>query len=96
LVNGIVPLLIVLIGRFLYPTFYHHNQGNFISALIMMKTPVFVQVIYFGALISALLSTASGAILAPATVLAESDTKVPVKPIRGLLNATDSTFDPTI
>ena len=72
LVIGIVPLLIVLIGRFLYPTFYHHNQGNFISALIMMKTPVFVQVIYFGALISALLSTASGAILAPATVLAEN------------------------
>jgi Na+/proline symporter len=72
LIIGIVPLMIVLIGKFLYPTFYNHNQGNFISALIMMKTPVFVQVIYFGALISALLSTASGAILAPATVLAEN------------------------
>jgi SSS family transporter len=72
LLIGIIPLLIVWIGSHYFPEFYDKNQGNFISALIMEKTPLWIRIIYFGALVSALLSTASGAILAPATVLAEN------------------------
>lgn len=71
-VIGSIPLFIALIGSQLYPELYSENKGNFISTLIMEKTPVWLQIIYFGALVSAILSTASGAILAPSTVLAEN------------------------
>lgn len=72
LVLGMLPLLIALIGMQLYPELYANHKGNFIAAFIMAKTPIWVQIMFFGALMSALLSTASGAILAPATILAEN------------------------
>jgi Na+/proline symporter len=72
LIVGLLPLLIGLIGSQLYPGFYVSHKGNFISALILYKTPVWIQIVFFGALVSAILSTASGAILAPSTVLAEN------------------------
>ena len=40
--------------------------------LILRKTPFWAQVIFFGALLSAILSTASGALLAPASLLTEN------------------------
>jgi Na+/proline symporter len=71
-VIGAIPLLIALVGSQLYPELYQEHKGNFISTLIMLKTPVWLQIVYFGALVSAILSTASGAILAPSTILAEN------------------------
>ena len=72
LVIGFVPLLIALIGSRLYPELYLGNNENFISALIIHKTPEWIQIVFFGALVSAILSTASGAILAPSIILAEN------------------------
>lgn len=72
LLIGFVPLFIGLIGSRLYPELYAQNSENFISILIMNKTPEWIQIVFFGALVSAILSTASGALLAPATVLAEN------------------------
>lgn len=40
--------------------------------LIELKTPIWVQIIFFGALISAILSTASGALLAPSVLVGEN------------------------
>ena len=40
--------------------------------LILQHTSVWVQVLFFGALLSAVMSTASGALLAPATILSEN------------------------
>ncbi|MCX7633571.1 MAG: sodium:solute symporter family protein [Turneriella sp.] len=40
--------------------------------LILQKTPVLVQIVFFGALISAILSTASGALLAPSVLISEN------------------------
>ena len=40
--------------------------------LILSKTPVWAQIIFFGALLSAILSTASGALLAPTSLFAEN------------------------
>ncbi len=40
--------------------------------LILSKTPLFAQVMFFGALLSAILSTASGALLAPTAVFTEN------------------------
>jgi solute:Na+ symporter, SSS family len=43
-----------------------------LPTLILERTPLAVQVLFFGALISAILSTAGGALLAPAVALAEN------------------------
>jgi solute:Na+ symporter, SSS family len=40
--------------------------------LILEKTPLFAQVVFFGALLSAILSTASGALLAPTAIFTEN------------------------
>jgi SSS family transporter len=47
--------------------------------LILDRTPIFAQVLFFGALLSAILSTASGALLAPTAVLTENV----IKPLVG-------------
>jgi Na+/proline symporter len=51
-----------------------------LPTLILERTPVVVQALFFGALISAILSTASGALLAPAVALAENVLRPLVKP----------------
>ncbi|HEY2628285.1 MAG TPA: sodium:solute symporter, partial [Usitatibacter sp.] len=48
--------------------------------LILERTPLAVQVLFFGALVSAILSTAGGILLAPAVVIAENVVKPFVKP----------------
>ena len=40
--------------------------------LILSRTPLWAQVLFFGALLSAILSTASGALLAPAALFTEN------------------------
>lgn len=72
LIIGFIPLFIALIGSRLYPELYLADPNNFISNLIVQKTPEWIKIVFFGALISAILSTASGALLAPSTVLAEN------------------------
>ncbi len=51
-----------------------------LPTLILERTPLAVQVLFFGALISAILSTAAGILLAPAVVIAENVVKPLVKP----------------
>ncbi len=43
-----------------------------LPALILEATPVFVQVMFFGALLSAIMSTASGTLLAPSALFMEN------------------------
>ncbi len=52
-----------------------------LPTLILERTPVAVQVLFFGALISAILSTAGGALLAPAVTLAQN-VILPILPLR--------------
>jgi SSS family solute:Na+ symporter len=51
-----------------------------LPTLILERTPLAAQVLFFGALISAILSTAAGALLAPAVTLAENVIRPLVKP----------------
>ncbi len=51
-----------------------------LPTLILERTPPVVQALFFGALISAILSTAGGALLAPAVALAENVVRPWVKP----------------
>jgi len=43
-----------------------------LPTLVMQHTPVFAQVMFFGALLSAIMSTASGTLLAPSTIFTEN------------------------
>jgi Na+/proline symporter len=54
---------------------------------ILSDVPLVVQVLFFGALLSAIMSTASGTLLAPSAIIAENILKDPLKLTdRGLLN----------
>jgi solute:Na+ symporter, SSS family len=67
-----LPLSVVLFGSVLYPELLKSDNQMFIPNLVLQHSNLFVQVLFFGALISAILSTCSAAILAPATVVAEN------------------------
>lgn len=68
----LMPLFIAGIARILYPDVLASNPQNLVLTLVGDHTPLFVQVLFFGALTSAIVSTASGALLAPGTLLAEN------------------------
>lgn len=71
---GMVPLLIGLCALQLYP----ERVGGVADAqltlpmVVMHHTGLGRQILFFGALLSAIMSTTSGAILAPASILAEN------------------------
>lgn len=68
----LMPLLIAGIARILYPDVLESDPQNLILTLVGDHMPLIVQVLFFGALVSAIVSTASGALLAPGTLLAEN------------------------
>lgn len=68
---AMLPLLIALIAVRLYPSLLAEDT-LLIPHLVLKFTPYGMQVLFLGALLSALLSTTSGAILAPASVLGEN------------------------
>lgn len=67
-----LPLLIAGVARILYPDVLASDPQNLVLTLVEDHTPLYVQVLFFGALVSAIISTASGALLAPGTLLAEN------------------------
>ncbi len=69
---GMIPLLIGLCGKLLYPDLAEGNTQMLIPSLVLREGNLLLQILFFGALISAILSTTSGAMLAPATVIGEN------------------------
>jgi SSS family transporter len=67
-----LPLSVVLFGSISHPELLKADNQMFIPELVLAHSNLFVQILFFGALISAILSTCSAAILAPATVVAEN------------------------
>lgn len=67
-----IPLVITLYARILYPNLLEEKSEALMPVLVLQIGGLGVQILFLGALLSAILSTASGAILAPATVLAEN------------------------
>jgi SSS family solute:Na+ symporter len=68
-----IPLIIGLGGVYLYPELrVDGDYQNIIPTLVNTMTSVPVQILFYGAMISAILSTSSGAMLAPATVIGEN------------------------
>ncbi len=70
---AMVPLFLGLVAvRLLSKGDLPADMQFLLPQLIQMKTPVWVQIIFFGALVSAILSTASGALLAPSVLVGEN------------------------
>lgn len=69
-----IPLFIGMCGKILYPELVKAgDEGQvMLPLLVLQHTNLFMQIMFFGALLSAVLSTASGAILAPATIIGEN------------------------
>ena len=76
LIGGIMPLLPMLIalgGAHLHPELMATEHGqNLIPEMVSSYASLPIQILFYGALISAILSTCSGAMLAPATVIADN------------------------
>ena len=69
---GLIPLFIGLCGKVLYPEIAEGDAQLVIPTMVLEHSGTFLQILFFGALLSAILSTTSGAILAPATVIGEN------------------------
>ncbi len=69
---AMLPLVLTLYARVLYPEFLNGDPQLLLPHFIMETASPVVQVLFFGALISAIVSTASGATLAPAAILSEN------------------------
>lgn len=69
---GFIPLFIGLCGRILYPDIQDGDTQMVIPVMVLQHGNLLLQVLFFGALLSAILSTTSGAMLAPATVIGEN------------------------
>ncbi len=70
-----IPIAIALVARMLYPDVLANEPQQLILTLVEDHMPVALQILFFGALVSAIISTASGALLAPGTLLAENIVK---------------------
>ncbi len=71
LVIAMLPLFISLCTKYLYPDLAGDAQLA-LPSMVMQHTGLAVQVLFFGSLMSAIMSTTSSAILAPAAILAEN------------------------
>lgn len=67
-----LPMFIGLSGRLVYPDALADDSQMMIPMMVLRHGNLLLQIMFFGALLSAILSTTSGAILAPATVLGEN------------------------
>jgi len=68
---AMLPLFISLCTKYLYPDLVGDPQLA-LPNMVMTHTGLAVQVLFFGSLLSAIMSTTSSAILAPAAILAEN------------------------
>lgn len=69
---ALIPLLIGLCAKILYPDLLEQDAQGFLPAVVLRHSGLWVQVLFFGALLSAIMSSASAGVLAPATTLGEN------------------------
>lgn len=83
LLFAMVPLFIALTSRMLHPEMDWSSpdmDAQFVlPEMVLRYTPVPIQIWFFGSILSAILSTCSGALLAPASILSENI----IRPLRG-------------
>lgn len=72
LVFAMIPLLLGLMVFQLAPESVTEDTQQALTSMISKYTPMWLQVLFYGALTSAIFSTCSGALLAPSSLLAEN------------------------
>jgi solute:Na+ symporter, SSS family len=68
---GMIPLFLAMAALKILPD-SPEDQQMLLPMVVMQYTPPWVQVLFFGAVMAAIMSTASGATIAPASVLSEN------------------------
>ena len=76
---AMLPLFISLCTKHLYPTQLDGDTQLTLPKMVLEHTGLGIQVVFFGSLLSAIMSTTSSAILAPAAILSENI----IKPMYG-------------
>ena len=72
LIIAMLPLFIVMLCLKVYGTEGITNAQQIIPQMVLTHMPMPIQIVFFGALLSAILSTASASLLAQATVIGEN------------------------
>lgn len=72
LVFAMLPLFISLCTQKLYPEQIAGDTQLVLPLMVLQHTNVFVQILFFGSLLSAIMSTTSSALLAPAAIFSEN------------------------
>jgi SSS family transporter len=69
---AMIPLFISLCVRHLYPEFINGDTQLALPSMVLSHADMPVQILFFGSLLSAIMSTTSSAILAPAAIFSEN------------------------
>lgn len=69
---AMLPLFISLCTKQLYPDFIQGDTQLTLPSMVMKHTGLIVQILFFGSLLSAIMSTTSSAMLAPAAIFSEN------------------------
>lgn len=72
LIFAMIPLYLVAAGRILDPGLLEGDLQLALPNMILNTMPQWIQILFFGSLLSAVMSTCSGALLAPASLLSEN------------------------
>ena len=69
---GLLPLFIALGARVLYPEIYLENKQMLLPEMVLQHGGMPIQILFFGALLSAIMSTTSSGLLAPSAIISEN------------------------
>ncbi len=69
---AMLPLFISLCTKHLYPQYAEGDTQLALPNMVLAHTSLPIQILFFGSLLSAIMSTTSSAILAPASILSEN------------------------
>lgn len=76
---ALVPLFISVCTQLLYPEYAQQETQLALPLMVIKHTSLPIQILFFGSLLSAIMSTTSSAILAPAAIMSENI----IKPLSG-------------
>jgi len=69
---AMLPLYIALCGQYLFPELLQGDTQQALPTMVLQHTALPIQILFFGSLLSAIMSTTSSAILAPASICSEN------------------------
>jgi Na+/proline symporter len=72
LIFATLPLYLIIACKLLDPTLLEGDLQLSLPRMVLSKMPIWIQVLFFGSIFSAIMSTCSGALLAPASLLSEN------------------------